>query len=53
MLVKNIGGSWFGKQQSVINYATIFVIHVLDVIVLKRLISSQQEDKGLRFHNQF
>jgi hypothetical protein len=32
MLLKNIGSSWFGEQQLVINYATIFVIPILDVI---------------------
>jgi hypothetical protein len=38
MLVKNIGSFWFGEQQLVINYATIFVIPTPDVIVVKRLI---------------
>jgi hypothetical protein len=38
MLVKNIGSSWFGEQQLVTNYATIFVTPTLDVTIVKRLI---------------
>ncbi len=38
LLVKNIGSSWFGEQQLVTKYATIFVIPTLDVTTVKRLI---------------
>ncbi len=38
MMVKNIGSSWFGKQPLVTNYATIFVIPILDVTFITRLI---------------
>jgi len=45
MLLKNIGSSWFGEQQFVINYATIFVILVLDAITVKRLIEIHNKRK--------
>jgi len=38
MMVKNIGSSWFGEQWLVTNYATIFVIPILDATFIKRLI---------------
>jgi hypothetical protein len=53
MLVKNIGSSWFGEQQLVIKYATIFVILALHVTTIKRLIEiHNKEDKRSKFHNQ-
>jgi hypothetical protein len=54
MLVKNIRSSWFGEQQLVINYVTIFVIHVLDVTILKRLIEvHNKRTKGQDFTTNF
>jgi hypothetical protein len=45
MLVKNIGSSWFGEQQLVINYVTIFVFHVHDATIVKKVDKNpQQED---------
>jgi hypothetical protein len=37
MLVKNIGSSWFGEQQLVTNCVTIFVIHVHDATIVKKV----------------
>ncbi len=41
LLVKNIGSFWFGEQHLVTNYIAIFVIHDIDVIIVKRLIESR------------
>jgi len=44
MLVKNIGSSWFGEQQLVTNYVTIFMFHVRDATIVKKVDKNPQEE---------
>ncbi len=54
MLVKNIGSYWFGEQQLVTNYATIFVMHAPDATTVKRLIQiHNKRTKGQDFTTNF
>jgi hypothetical protein len=54
MLVKNIGSFWFGEQQLVTNYVTIFVTPTFDVITIKRLTKiHNKRTKGQNFATNF
>jgi hypothetical protein len=52
LLIKNIGSFWFGEQQLVTNYVTIFVIPTPYAIVVKRLIEINRI-KGQDFATNF